>query len=117
VIDEHYLASVAGEVSWSMKLGTFEVTPREGYTSIRGLKTWTAAVLNVPMVGAPRVLVLNSMLLQPFRWTKHLAVSENVYAVEFQYASAGQLLSGADYRDWLAKDEPRRRGTGGRTWP
>jgi hypothetical protein len=110
-ITEHYLASVAGDVAWTLEVGRFEVEPRDGYTSVRGVATHSAAVLVVPMLGSPSVLALNSYsLMQPFASAPERAVAERMWAVNFRYASGGAPRSARQFRDWLRDDERRRRG-------
>ncbi|MFD1714308.1 hypothetical protein ACFSBZ_07495 [Amnibacterium flavum] len=110
VLSSHYLASVSGDVSWSLNLGRFDVMPREDYTSIRAVETRVAAVVHVPLHGSSDVITLSSRLLfQPLVRMPQWAVSEGVYAVDFTYSSEGALLSESRFRSWLRNDEPRRR--------
>lgn len=110
VIESGYLASVAGEVSWVMSVGRFEVQAQDGYTSVRGVATHAAAVLNVPYRGEPKVIVLSTYsLTQPFVSSPQLAVADRTWAVEFLYSSGGAVQSVGGFRKWLYEDEARRR--------
>ncbi|THG28450.1 hypothetical protein [Naasia lichenicola] len=108
-LDEHYLASVAGAVAWSLWLGEFEFGEyRDGSPRLQEVRIHPAALVTVPLSGTPHVQILNSFLLTTPFPTASWADPSGRFGAEFSYHSGGGPIEVGDFRTWLAKDRPRR---------
>lgn len=92
-LSEHYLATVSGEVAWAYEVGAFTLDRHPGFVALRAQRTVTAAVVLQPGPGRWAALpVRGRVLAQPFLDRPDWAAGDREFAVNFHYASEGQLL-------------------------
>lgn len=92
-LSEHYLASVAGEVAWAYEVGAFTLDRYPDFIAPRARQTVTAAVVLQPGPGQWTALPLRRRVLeQPFLDRPDWVAGDREFAVNFHYASEGQLL-------------------------
>ncbi|MFC7620647.1 hypothetical protein [Microlunatus sp. GCM10028923] len=93
VLAEGYLARVAGEVAWAFEVGAFDLDRYPDFTALRPRQTLTAAVVLQPGPGQWSALPLRGRVLaQPFLGRPDWAAGDREFAVNFHYASEGQVL-------------------------